>query len=129
MTTVSPIHARVRLQEPPDELDVADDLVPVVGVVFQAGPPAYVIAAFGVVITLLACFPLMILAVILAMGLAMTTLLAALVVVPVHLARASRERWAHRAHGLPSSASWAPATDAPMVPARVPAQVAQRSTP
>jgi hypothetical protein len=96
--------------EPPSEIDLADDILPVVGVVVQAGPPAYVIAAFGAVITLLACFPLMILVAVLVIGLAVTALLAALaaglVVVPMQLVRASRDRPV--THGLLRSiaSSW-----------------------
>jgi hypothetical protein len=73
--------------------DTAEDLVPA-GVVFQAGPPAYMVLAFGVVVALLACFPLMVLAAVLLISLAVTivvaALVAAVVVAPVRLVRRLR---------------------------------------
>jgi hypothetical protein len=73
-------------------MDEARDLVPVVGAVFQAGPPAYALVGLGAAITLLACSPLVILGAVLLISFAVTALLAAIVVVPVLVHR--------RVHGL-----------------------------
>ena len=105
MTTAPRDRRRLRrTHAEPDALgamEVADDLVPVVGVIFQAGPPAYAIVAFGAVVTLLACSPLMILAAVLLISLAvvatLAALVAALVIVPLRLAGAVREHVTHRA--------------------------------
>ena len=51
--------AQLTRQPPPETpMDEARDLVPVVGAVFQAGPPTYALVALGAIITLLACSPL-----------------------------------------------------------------------
>ena len=71
-------------------MDEARDLVPVVGAVFQAGPPAYALVGLGAVITLLACSPLMILGAVLMISLVVTALLAAVVVAPVLVVRRVR---------------------------------------
>jgi len=101
MTTAHHPHAPAAEEPQTTEIDVADDLVPVVAVVFQAGPPAYVIVAFGAAIALLVCGPLMILAAILIISLVVTTTLAglaaALVLVPLHLVRSLDVRLTHRA--------------------------------
>src|SRR4051794_40017552 len=76
-------------RQPPPEtpMDEARDLVPVVGVVFQAGPPTYALVAVGAVITLLACSPLVILVAVLMISFAVTVMLAAVLVVPVLMIR------------------------------------------
>jgi hypothetical protein len=67
--------------------------------VFQAGPPAYVIGAFGAVIVLLVCAPLMILASVLIISLAVTALVVGLVgAVVVVSSRVVRELHAYAAH-------------------------------
>ncbi len=80
-----------RQTAPERPMDEARDLVPVVGAVFQAGPPAYALAATGAVITLLACSPLVILAAVLMISLAVTAIVAAAVVLPVLMLRRIHE--------------------------------------
>jgi hypothetical protein len=70
---------------PPTVGEMADELLPLVGVVFQAGPPAYAIVAFGAVIALLACAPLMILAAVVIVAFVATAVAAAVVGVVVGL--------------------------------------------
>jgi hypothetical protein len=83
-------------QEPQSAMDEAEGLTAVVGAIFQAGPPAYAIVAIGGVVALLACAPLMILAAVVAISLAVTAIVAglaaAVVVVAVRLVRALREQ-------------------------------------
>jgi hypothetical protein len=63
-----------------------DDVLPV-DLVVQAGPPLYAIALFGGVVALLAAAPLMILAAVLLITLAVTAVLGALVAAPVLVVR------------------------------------------
>jgi hypothetical protein len=80
--------AQLTRQPPPETpMDEARDLVPVLGAVFQAGPPTYALVAFGAVITLLACSPLVILGAVLMISFAVTAILAAVVVLPVLMLR------------------------------------------
>jgi hypothetical protein len=71
----------------PTVAEMADDLLPVVGVVLQAGPPAYAIAGFAGVVALLACAPLMILAAVALVCLAVTLVVGAVAGVVVAVAR------------------------------------------
>ena len=97
--------AQLTHQPPPESpMDEARDLVPVVGAVLQAGPPAYALVGFGAVITLLACSPLMILGAVLMISLVVTALLAAVVVVPVLVVRRVHELIVARRSAEPRAA-------------------------
>jgi hypothetical protein len=84
--------AQLTRRPPPETpMDEARDLVPVIGTVFQAGPPTYALVAIGAVITLLACSPLVILGAVLMISLVVTAMVAAVVVVPVLMIRRVHE--------------------------------------
>jgi hypothetical protein len=82
-----PPSSEIRATPPPSVGEMADELLPVVGVVFQAGPPAYTIGAFAAAIALLACAPLMILAAVVLISFVVTVLVAGVVGVVVRLSR------------------------------------------
>ena len=89
--------AQLSHQPPPESpMDEARDLVPVVGAVFQAGPPTYALVGVGAVITLLACSPLVILGAVLMISFVLTAMLAAVVIVPVLVIRRVHEVLAAR---------------------------------
>lgn len=75
----APPSSDIRATPPPSVAEMADELLPVVGVVFQAGPPAYAVGAFAAVIALLACAPLMILAAVVLISFLVTVLIAGVV--------------------------------------------------
>jgi hypothetical protein len=99
---------------------MADDLLPVVGVIFQAGPPAYSVAAFGAVIGLLACAPFMILGAVVVISLVVTTAAGLVVAAPLLLVRRVHDHVVDRARVSPQvvaprvrRASFAPAPTMP----------------
>ena len=97
--------AQLTRQPPPETpMDEARDLVPVVGAVFQAGPPTYALVALGAIITLLACSPLVILGAVLMISFAVTAIVAAVVVVPVLLIGRVHEAFAAHRSGETRSA-------------------------
>jgi hypothetical protein len=110
-------------------MDEARDLVPVVGAVFQAGPPAYALVGFGVVITLLACSPLVILGAILMISFAVTAIVAAVVVVPVLLVRQVFEVVATRRSGETRPARVRPRRGFARAPASMGLPTLRRRTP
>ena len=117
--------------EPPPEtpMDEARDLVPVVGAIFQAGPPAYALVGVGAVITLLACSPLVILGAVLMISLAVTAMLAAVVVVPVVVVRRVHGVLAARRSTEPRSARARPRRGFARAPAWVGLTPIRRRTP
>ncbi len=88
------IEARVEARAPtgarPSVAEMLDDLLPVVGVIVQAGPPVSALAVFGAVVVLLACAPLVTLLVVLAISLVVAALPAAAVAGAVVLVRRRR---------------------------------------
>jgi hypothetical protein len=110
-------------------MDEARDLVPVVGAVFQAGPPADALVGVGAVITLLACSPLVILGAVLMISLAVTAMVAAVVVVPVLIVGRVLEVIAARRSAASRSEPARPRRGLSRAPAGVRLATGQRRTP
>ena len=91
-------------------MDSVDDLLPVVDVVLQAGPPAYMVAAFGGVVALLVCAPLAILGALLLIALVVSAsvvaLAGAVLVMPVMLVRRTARHLARPARVTGPLSSW-----------------------